>query len=142
MEEQIIMELISSKDFAKICDTPKGKEVISKLQSSSRSQMPVNLPRDVIDVTITPEDFTITYKETAFVFRYPQAECIFKRRRPSREEALEILAACPEILEAIQLLYETRQSTKQVNKEQNETDAEGERIERNGNDGEVRDRRT
>lgn len=134
MEEQIITELISSEDFAKICDTPEGKEVMSKLQSPSRSWMPLNLLRDVVDVKITPEDFIITYKETAFVFRNPQANSIFTRRRPSKEEAWEILAACPEIVEAIQLLYEARQSAKEVNKERNETEAE--------NDGEAGDQRT
>jgi hypothetical protein len=136
MEEQIITELISSEDFAKICDTPEGKEVMSKLQSPSRSRMSLNFPRDVIDVNITPEDFIITYKETAFVFRNPQADSIFKRRRLTKEEALEILAACPEILEAIQLLYEARQSTKEVNKERNETEAELEPIKKERNDGE------
>ncbi|PMD21684.1 hypothetical protein NA56DRAFT_120736 [Hyaloscypha hepaticicola] len=142
MAEQIITELISSEDFAKICDTPEGKQVMSKLESPSRSQMPLNLLRDVIDVNITPEDFIITYKETAFVFRNPQAESIFKRRRPTKEEALEILAACPEIVEAIQLLYEARQSTKEVNKEQNETKPSLSPQQMNANDGEAGDRTT
>jgi len=128
VEEQIIMELISSEDFAKICKTPEGKEVVSKLESPSRSRVPLNLPRDVTDVNITPEAFIITYKGTEFVFRNPQAESIFKRRRPTREEGLEILAACPEIVEAIQLLYEERQSTKEGTKERNETEAELESI--------------
>ena len=142
MEEQIITELISSEDFAKICDTPEGKEVMSKLQSPSRSLMSLNLLRDVIDVNVTAEDFIITYKETAFVFRNPQAESIFKRRRPTKEEALEILAACPEIVEAIQLLYGARQSTKEANKERNEMEAESERIKKEQNTGEGGDKRT
>ena len=136
------MDLISSEDFAKICDTPEGKEVMSKLQSPSRSRLPLNLPRDVTDVQITPDDFIVTYKETAFVFRNPQAESIFKRRRPTKEEALEILAACPEIVEAIQLLYEARQSTKEVNKEQNETKPSLSPQQMNANDGEAGDRTT
>jgi hypothetical protein len=139
VEEQIIMDLISSEDFAKICDTPEGKEVMSKLQSPSRSRLPLNLPRDVTDVQITPEDFIVTYKGTAFVFRNPQAESIFKRRRPTREEGLEILAACPEIVEAIKLMYEARQSTKEGTKERNETEAELEPIKKN--DGEAGDKR-
>ena len=135
------MDLISSEDFAKICDTQEGKEVMSKLQSPSRSRLPLNLPRDVTDVQITPEDFIVTYKGTAFVFRNPQAESIFKRRRPTREEGLEILAACPEIVEAIQLLYEARQSTKEVNKEQNETKPSLSPQQMNANDGEAGDKR-
>jgi PAS domain-containing protein len=142
VEEQIIMDLISSEDFAKICKTPEGKEVMSKLQSPSRSRLPLNLPRDVTDVNITPEAFIITYKGTEFVFRNPQAESIFKRRRPTREEGLEILAACPEIVEAIKLLYEERQSTKEVAKERIETEAKLESTKKERNDGEAGDKRS
>ena len=136
------MDLISSEDFAKICKTPEGKEVVSKLQSPSRSPMPLSLLRNVIDVEVTPEDFIVTYKGTAFAFRNPQAESIFTRRRPTKEEGLEILAAFPEIVEAIQLLYEARQSTKEVTKEQNETEAELESIKEERNDGGAGDKRT
>jgi hypothetical protein len=106
MAEQVFIKFLTGEEFIKLKGSPEFKKLSPKLRS--RCRYPIRLATsfstlfgEKIDVYVDHENFTITYRGTAFILPKPPIKDNLPRQSPNEKAAQEFLAACPEIVEAI-----------------------------------------